>query len=309
MEPDIQGERIIKDLPKALAFYKEVKDNSDILTTSVKALLNRVKSGEFNTSQGISFLELKCHMLLNYMINTSYISLQKMRGKQIEGDAAVIRLAEIRTVLERMRPIEQKLKYHIDKVIKFVSGSINQQDPLRFSANPDNLMNKLQGESSSENDSESEIKREGVKAYVPPKLAAMHYDEDMPGDERKQKALEQARKKALSSSIMRELKDEYYEGPEEIWEESSSQKKLKDSQVKQRTEYEEEYFVRLNMSKKDKHQMKKKMTMSGLDDLTHFGDIRTLTSEGDDVQTKRIKRTPNKKMKKKFKKSIKKKRH
>lgn len=89
--------------------------------------------------QGISLLELKCHLMLNYLSSLSYLSLRKLNQKSIRGDSAVFRLAEIRTVswchsiffssslfqaflllqvLERMRPIEQKLQYQIDKLIK-----------------------------------------------------------------------------------------------------------------------------------------------------------------------------------------------
>ena len=39
-------------------------------------------------------------------------------------------------------------------------------------------------------------------------------DETM--QDKRQKAVERARKRALSSNIMKELREEYYEGPEEI---------------------------------------------------------------------------------------------
>lgn len=301
-----QNELISRDLPKAVAVCNQVKDQTDCVSTSLKTLLNQVKDGNFGTVQGISLLELKCHMLLNYMINLTYVVLQKTYGKKLENDSAITRLVEIRTVLEKIRPIQQKLKYHIDKVVRTVSGNMNQNDPLHFSARPDNLMSKLPDdaqESDVEGDSDGDAavasNMKTSKAYVPPKLAAIHYDGDVPEEERQKKLLEQARKKALSSSIIRELKAEYYEGPDEVWDSTSSHKR-KEMEAKHRTEYEEEYFVRLSVSKKDKHNLK--MRASGLEDLTHFGDISALTHENDDDGF----HAPKKKKKQLVKKSTKK---
>ena len=54
------------------------------------------------------------------------------------------RLVEIRTVMERMRPIEHKLKYQVEKLLKIVTaGKLGDADPLQFKANPGNLMGKV----------------------------------------------------------------------------------------------------------------------------------------------------------------------
>ena len=54
------------------------------------------------------------------------------------------RLVEIRTLLERMRPVEHKLKYQIEKLLKIATtGKFETTDPLQFKANPNNLINKV----------------------------------------------------------------------------------------------------------------------------------------------------------------------
>lgn len=51
------------------------------------------------------------------------------------------RLIENRIILEKCKPIEQKLKYQIEKYIKrSIVGSVDGNDPSRFKANPDDLM-------------------------------------------------------------------------------------------------------------------------------------------------------------------------
>lgn len=48
-------------------------------------------------------------------------------------------LVELRTVLEKIRPIDQKLKYQVDKLVRNASDGKVEADPLRHRANLDNL--------------------------------------------------------------------------------------------------------------------------------------------------------------------------
>ena len=52
-------------------------------------------------------------------------------------------LVEARTVLEKIRPIDQKLKYQVEKLVKTGMEGKVESDPLRFKANPDNLEVRL----------------------------------------------------------------------------------------------------------------------------------------------------------------------
>lgn len=137
-----------------------VKQVSDL----VENMLQRVKNGELTTEYGLSFLEIKYHMLLTYLINLTYVVLRKCSGaydfqrelmhaseakikkyrfinyilhicagKQIERDPSIDRLIEIRTVLEKIRPIDYKLRYQIDKLVKTaITGAANVEDPINF---------------------------------------------------------------------------------------------------------------------------------------------------------------------------------
>lgn len=172
-----------RDLPQAFRLLGEMNANVLQVNQLVDNMLVRVKNGEISTDKGLSFLEMKYHMLLSYLINLTYVVLRKCSGERIEGDPSIDRLIEIRTVLEKIRPIDHKLKYQIDKLVKTaVTGTINSDDPSNFRANPDALVAKLDSEDS---DSDQEEDEDGVKSttqqsrksnvYVPPKLAAVHY--------------------------------------------------------------------------------------------------------------------------------------
>lgn len=54
-------------------------------------------------------------------------------GKTIERDPSIDRLIEIRAVLEKIRPIDVKLRYQIDKLVKSaISGTSSTLDPLNY---------------------------------------------------------------------------------------------------------------------------------------------------------------------------------
>ncbi|XP_028037352.1 neuroguidin [Bombyx mandarina] len=256
------------NIPQAMKLLKEMNVNVQQVSQLVDNMLVRVKNGELSTDKGLSFLEMKYQMLLSYLINLTYIVLRKCSGERIESDPSIDRLIEIRTVLEKIRPIDSKLKYQIDKLVKSaVVGAVSEDDPQTYRANPNNLVSKIDNsEEESSETSDVEGKKEKVKSniYVPPKLAAVHFDE-VSRTEADKKMKEKSKKQFLNSSVMRELREEYSEAPLEV----SSGNHIKQSISKyeqEKTEYEENYLTRLPVTKAEKNRRKKVTTVGMLAD-------------------------------------------
>jgi hypothetical protein len=96
----------------------------------------------------------------------------------IEGHPIVDRLAHLRTLLEKLKPIEQKLKYQIDKVLRQSESAVLGQanDPLQHRPNAASLVPKNgadEDDSSSKWGGGAAVDVSGI--YRPPKLAAMPY--------------------------------------------------------------------------------------------------------------------------------------
>lgn len=291
------------DLPQALRLLDEMNNNFKQVSDLVGTMLQRVKTGELSTEYGLNFLEIKYHMLLNYLINLTYVVLRKCSGHKIEKDPSIDRLIEIRTVLEKIRPIDYKLRYQIDKLVKTaVTGASVADDPTSFKANPANLMSQLpesagadDADSGDESDDSAKVLQKLRKAkaaklaagktelssndlYVPPKHMAVHYDEESKSD-RARKQMEYARKRALGSSLIQELKEEYLDTPVEISSSSRAMQKMSRKE-REREEYEEKYLMRLPKTKADKHRSRKMSTMGSLgDELTSFTDMSALDDE------------------------------
>jgi len=78
-----------RDVPKAIELFKEMNDHAAQVAQLVDDMLDRVKRGELSTAKGLSFLEVKYHMLLCYLINLTYVVLRKCTGEPIEADPAI----------------------------------------------------------------------------------------------------------------------------------------------------------------------------------------------------------------------------
>ncbi|XP_076632679.1 neuroguidin isoform X2 [Colletes latitarsis] len=296
-----------RDLPQAFRLLGEMNANVLQVNQLVDNMLIRVKNGEISTDKGLSFLEMKYHMLISYLINLTYVVLRKCSGERIEGDPSIDRLIEIRTVLEKIRPIDHKLKYQIDKLVKTaVTGTTNNDDPSNFKANPDALIAKVDSiDEESDSDQDGEV--DGFKStqsrksniYVPPKLAAVHYDGDETVAEKIRKAGERARRRAVSGAVLRELKEEYLDAPIEDTHGLSEKQVSLGRENKRKIEYEETYMTRLPVTKQEKHRRRQMTTLGTLgEEITSFGESSTVSDKKRKTQKKG-----------KAKKSFKKKRH
>lgn len=295
-------------LPQALKLLSDMNESAQQVHGLVDTMLMQVRSGELSTENGLSFLEVKYHTLLDYLINLTFFMLKKCSGNQQAtiDDPCIFRLIELRTILEKIRPIDYKLRYRIDKLVKTATTGVKDtNDPSNYKARPDQLVSQLQdeedeGTSEGESDEEdttspkSGVKPVENKLYRPPKLTAMPYEDDDVVDKRK-KQFERARQRALGSSIIREMKEEFLDTPIEITDGSRAQQMYSKAQ-KEREQYEEDNFVRLPITKADKHRQKRLTTLgkfgfkskillsknyfiSGTlgDEITSFRDISALT--------------------------------
>ena len=124
--------------------------------------------------------------------------------------------------MEKIRPIEHKLKYQIDKCVSVAeTGHIDSNDPSRFKPNPEQLASKFgdddEDSSDNEEDDEEANADKSNKKYVAPMNVPAYFERDKTQEEIESEQMQMAKKKtALSHSMMRELQHQVYDTPEEI---------------------------------------------------------------------------------------------
>ncbi|EFP84127.1 uncharacterized protein PGTG_10505 [Puccinia graminis f. sp. tritici CRL 75-36-700-3] len=183
---------------------------AELLSSQTSELV--VDGGSRSTGGGISLLELKNHLLTSYLHNltnlliirlsqTSHPSTLAFEKKELgEWSSSIVQqLVWLRLVFERLRPLEARLKYQIDKLLKTVleldqhsfsntAAEIDHvmNDPLSFKPNPAALeaptdtqqdREGAQEESTSGAYEQQKEDRRSKEVYRPPRVAPVAYPE------------------------------------------------------------------------------------------------------------------------------------
>jgi U3 small nucleolar ribonucleoprotein protein LCP5 len=225
--------------------------------------------------------------MLQYILQLAYFVHLKISGKQVENNPVIDSLVELRVILDKMKPIEAKLKYQIDKLVRAAVVENTQKeekkevttseavaaDPLAFKPNPMNLLNKDNADEDEDEDEDT-----NTNVYRPPKLAPVNYDENA-GRKSGKKERDEARmkEKASRSRLMKDLMTEMSETPEEVGvfggvNEGTGYGDSVDNLIAEKDRYEEENYVRLTVTRKEKQRMNKnkKMRFESEFDVSNF---------------------------------------
>eukprot|EP00002_Diphylleia_rotans_P018724 TRINITY_DN3623_c0_g1_i4.p1 TRINITY_DN3623_c0_g1~~TRINITY_DN3623_c0_g1_i4.p1 ORF type:complete len:246 (-),score=79.51 TRINITY_DN3623_c0_g1_i4:128-865(-) len=169
--------------------------------------------------------------------------------------------------MEKVKPLEAKLKYQIDKLLNAANATA-AADPLQFKPNPDALINKTE---------DIEDEEGGQDVYQPPKLAEVVFD----NPRRRFVEDEKMKKRLARSKIVQSLRSEFSDRPEEVVDRTTVDDD--DSEERERTRFEEDNFTRLTVSKKDKKKKKlKRSQLSELLEADDFGDLAVLDQKRQD---------------------------
>lgn len=189
--------------------------------------------------------------------------------------------------MEKLRPLDGKLKHQIDRLVKLAADGEGLEDALNSVSknrpNPFNLAARDGGDSSdAEADASEEyggrdVRDDGI--YRPPRMEAVMYTENEKQLDKAKEKLKTKRQKLKNSDIMESLREEFGVAPElsssaGIGMDTADMKALKEEE-EERRKYEEERFVRLTMSRKDKKDIKKRERESAqaLNNIADIGDI------------------------------------
>ncbi|ORZ06464.1 Sas10/Utp3/C1D family-domain-containing protein [Absidia repens] len=260
----------------------------------MRPLMEKLKNGQLQTSKGVSFLEAKYQIMLQYILQLTFFIHAKLSGQRIKDHPVVDSLVELRVVLERMKPVEAKLKYQIDKLVRTaVMGTqankdTSVNDPMAFKPNPMNLMNKDDDDNESEEEDDDDtmtMRTNGDSkndVYRPPKMAPVSYDET--GGSKKSKYerdQERLHEKASRSRVIQDLMTEMNDAPEEVdalggVNEGTGYGERMDRKIAEKNDYEENNYVRLQVTRKEKKHLLAKNKMrfeSEFDNLNDFSNL------------------------------------
>jgi U3 small nucleolar ribonucleoprotein protein LCP5 len=231
--------------------------------SKVGALAAQLAEGELLTAGGIPYLDVKVQLLLSYNINLALLVLLKMGGRSIEEHEVVDALIKRRAVLEKIRPIDTKLRYEVDKLLRTAavgnlqtsrdrraprSQAAASSSGLQFRPMVEHLdggagaLEGGDGGAADELRAPTTTSDRGVKGglYRPPRLASTPYSDEAS----KSRLKEDLRKKLSRNAMFQEMREVDSDRPTKIVERTSGSQRL-DREEADRTRYEESNFIRL----------------------------------------------------------------
>jgi len=229
---------------------------------------------DLDTKDGISLLSLKHHIMLSYLQALTLLCAQRVLGQSLNDRAStstqpfsssereargsqpgdlVDSLIENRIVLEKVKTLESKMRYQIQKLVRLAgespAGDV-ANDPLAFRPNPQALMDQESEVSAAEEEydfaDDDDRQQDGI--YRPPKLAPVPYIEGSGGKRDKKE-----RKRPIPTALahLASQLDPYTESTSGLGGGVPSMQSGRARELARMREYEEENFTRLVMKKKD----------------------------------------------------------
>lgn len=113
------------------------------LTSALTSTRLAIPSDPSASTEGISLLDVKNDLLLSYLQNLAFLVVIRLRhdsGDDTVRSEVIKKLVEVRVYLERgVRPLEGKLKYQIDKVVRAADDAVRRHASQQASTVPSSM--------------------------------------------------------------------------------------------------------------------------------------------------------------------------
>lgn len=156
---------------------------------------NPVRASNPNNFQ---YIDVKSMLLLNYCMSLQYYMLKKAEGAEVAQHEIFERLAYLRLMIEKLKPLDKKVEYQIDKLLRaavtqtqgidVLPNRQKKEDNLRYKPNLGNfdtkhVTDKPDGQTPTMDEESEEDEGEGEDEDVAPKPAGDDDSEDIDPDE------------------------------------------------------------------------------------------------------------------------------
>ncbi|KAJ4461206.1 putative U3 small nucleolar ribonucleoprotein LCP5 [Paratrimastix pyriformis] len=118
--------------------------NSKIAPMIEKVRALTISAEKTKTDKGFSFLDVKNDIMLDYLTDLVYYLNLKVQGADMtQHEDLFLSLAENRTYIEKIRTLDQKFKYQIDKLIKTATAGVTQGSYQQYRPHPEEIISSL----------------------------------------------------------------------------------------------------------------------------------------------------------------------
>lgn len=285
--PPQEALRVLEEMaPETRDFVREFKRRAIEIRETVEPVLASMRAASSAASPpqegeaGLAFLQAKNQLLVGYCANLAYYLLLKVQGRSIKDHPVVERLIKYRLLIEKIKPMEAKLQYQIEKYVSVsllsgASGASKDIDEAALSFKPNLAL--LDGD----NDDDSQSEGENAP-YRAPKVAPTHFASSSSSSARTEAAREEERARVLASKsrLLADMQEDFDDRPiEESVDPVYGRSSGPSASAHRREKYEEDNFVRVTLTAKERRKLEAATAkpIDELDDLNDF--FRTTTKD------------------------------
>ena len=242
------------EVGKVKTLSEEFKKVSNELSTLIHPIYMALKEGDMlgkGLDDGLSvgrYVEMKFHLLLTYCVQLMFYLHKKANGESVRDHEVIGRLLEIRTILETLRPVEERLRGQIEKLAAMAKEDQGEEEEKKVMGLKPSLGQFMMEEDES---SDSEDMEENNLFRVK-KTAAVKFNEEERAADRLQKQRTRLEEASKRNALLQDMEDEITGAPERDYEDDitlTAQEKEIEKIQQEREAFEEEHFVRLTESK------------------------------------------------------------
>mmetsp|Transcript_115463 Transcript_115463/g.222443 ORF Transcript_115463/g.222443 Transcript_115463/m.222443 type:complete len:427 (-) Transcript_115463:39-1319(-) len=286
---------VTSELPEFRGALRQLHQRLGGLKTAAQGMIKHLcPDGEDELPSGCaSYVDVKVQLLLSYLVCLTYYMLLKARGVPVRDHPVTLRLLWVRSLLEKLKPVDQRLQYQMNRLLEMAEAKAGTaptaaSDPRAL--RPGELAASVEDEGDAEEEMpdapDQEAEDDGI--YRPPRIAQVEYTGDHVGDqERAERDFEREKRRLERSEFMRTLREEFNENPAEIrGSNQSAAAERAERKLAEVQRYEEDNMVRLRPSKKERKETRqllrtKRMSSGGTMSLDEAADFRDLAASLD----------------------------
>ncbi|XP_030536519.2 something about silencing protein 10 [Rhodamnia argentea] len=113
-----QMDVVYSSAPELVGLLSELNDAVEELESRINPLLSKVKNRESTMKGGSRYLEVKQILLLAYCQAITFYLLLKSEGQPVRDHPVIARLVEIKSLLEKMKQLDENLPSHLEEILK-----------------------------------------------------------------------------------------------------------------------------------------------------------------------------------------------
>jgi hypothetical protein len=249
-----------EDKLKFTSYFTSMRGSIDEVNKKLASVIDTFKSSDkAEMKYGISYYDAKNNLMILYLSQLTYYFTLKSSGKKVDNHQMIKNLIYLKTLMEKTKIIDLKLKTQIDKLIKLADKEEDIDETTKTNKDESNFKPRILNDEDEDmeiedaNEPDENIEKDKNKIKYKVKKDTMEFFETTRENKNRKKKLEKANEKIRNSEYLKKLKEDFSNNPNEINSYNTHYEKA----LKEVEDYENEHFQLVKIPKREQKRLRK----------------------------------------------------